>query len=369
MRIGIDIRELEKGKFTGIGRYLRNFLSFTAEFDIENEYILFGNQRTDYNLKIAHQRVEIIPEKLTLFWDQVKLPYHLRKEKIDIFLTPYFKAPLYKTTKLVVIINDLIPLAAPQYQRLRYCLKRVYFKSLIKRTVKKADKIITISQYSKKDIIKFLGVEEGKIGVITLSVSKNYYPITSGLKETLAKYGIKDKFIFYFGNFNPHKNLRSLLEAYKILPEEIRNSYKLVIGGKKNKYYRNFFKLIQDLDIKERVIFTDFIPEEDLPCLYRAAEVFVFPSFYEGFGLPLLEAMACGTPVIASNTSSLPEVVGDAAILIEPGNVSELSKAIEKVITDENIRKDLVNKGLNRVKSFSVEKTAGEILEILSKVG
>jgi len=366
MRIGIDIRELEKGKFTGIGRYLRQFLSFAAENDKQNEYVLFANQKTDYNIKVENQKLIIIPEKITFLWDQIKLPFHLKKQSIDVFLTPYFKAPLYKSAKTVVIINDIIPLAAPQYQKLKYFLKKSYFRAMTKRTVKKADRIITISQHSKKDIIKFFGIDSTKVEVITLSVEfHNLDKLKS--EKIINRYGIKDKFIFYFGNFNPHKNIKGLLMAYNKLPDNIKNHYGLVIGGKKNKHHSDLVKLVKLLAIENKVIFVDFISDEDLPYFYNAAQLFVFPSLYEGFGLPVLEAMACETPVVASNSTSIPEVTGNAAILVDTNDTNQLSKAMKKVLLNETLQNDLIKNGIERAKKFSVEKMAHKILGVLSE--
>ena len=368
MKIGIDIRELEKDKFTGISRYLRQFLSFTAESDKQNEYILLGNQKTDYNIKADNQKLIIIPEKITFLWDQIKLPFHLKKQGVDVFLTPYFKAPLCKPTKMVVIINDIIPLVASQYQKLKYFFKRTYFRAMIKSAIKKADRIITISQHSKKDIVEFSGIDSTKIEIMTLAVDP-YKLDRLKSEKVVGRYGVNDKFIFYFGNFNQHKNIKGLLTVYNKLPDYIKNHYKLVIGGKKNKHYSALVKLVKLLAIKNKVMFIDSISDEDLLCFYNAAQLFVFPSLYEGFGLPVLEAMACGTPVVAFNVTSIPEVTGDAAILVNPNDTNSLSKAIEKVLLNETLRNNLIAKGIERAKKFSVEKMARKILNVLNEAG
>ena len=368
MRVGIDVRELEKGKVTGIGRYLLDFLKFASKDKKEWEFVLFGNQATEIDLEAPNLKKIFISEYLTSWWDQVKLPHYLKKEKIDIFLTPYLKAPLLTPCKLVVIINDLIPFLSPGYQRLKNLPRRVYFRNLGRRAVKRADKIITISQHSKKDILKIFQIPEEKIEVISLSVNEKYHPITSNLGKITSKYGIGGKFIFYFGNFNPHKNVKTLIEAYYRLPQEMRDEYQLVLGGRRDKQCLMLEEMVKHLKLEKRIIFTGFISEEDLPAIYSAAELFVFPSLYEGFGLPPLEAMACGTPVITSNTTSLPEVVGKAGILINPYKVDEIKFAIIKVLTDSTLRNDLVQKGLERAKRFTPEKTARQFLAVLAEV-
>jgi len=368
LKIGIDVRELEKGKATGIGQYLLNFLRFAIKNKQEWEFILFGNQDTQINLDAPNLKKIFIPEYLTFWWDQVQLPHHLKKEKIDLFLTPYFKAPLFDSCKLVVIINDLIPLLAGEYQNLRRFLKRVYFKSLANAAARRADKVITISHHSKKDILDVFQVPEEKIEVIYLSVDESYRPINSNLEKIISKYGISKRFILYFGNFNPHKNVKSLIESYNNLPEKIKSEYQLVLGGRRDRHCIGLEKMVKHLKIKEKVVFTAFISEEDLPSIYSAASLFVFPSLYEGFGLPPLEAMACGTPVIASNTTSLPEVIGEAGFLVDAKNVWELGRTILTVLQDDKLRDKLRQKGLNRVKEFSISKTSKKILNLLEQI-
>lgn len=368
IRCGVDVRELEKGKATGIGRYLLNFLKIATEEKREWEFILFGNQNTKIDLGAPNLKKIFIPEYLTPWWDQVKLPRYLRKERVDIFLTPYLKAPLFVSCKLVVIINDLIPFLFSGYQGLKSFPRRIYFKNLGRRAAKRADKIITISQYSKKDILKVFRIPEEKIEVIYLSVDRAYHSLTSNLEEITSKYGIAKRFIFCFSNFNPHKNVKTLIEAYYRLPQKMKSEYQLVLGGRRDRYCMSLEKMVKHLKLEEKVIFTGFIPEEDLPLIYNAAELFLFPSLYEGFGLPPLEAMACGTPVIASNTTSLPEVVGQAGILVNPYKVDEIKEAVIRVLTDSTLRNDLIKRGLERAKQFTPEKTAKRILKIFAEV-
>jgi len=238
---------------------------------------------------------------------------------------------------------------------------------MLKKVAKKADRIITISQNSKKDIVEVLGVQEEKIEVVNLAADESFRPIKSDFKNILSKYGINKKFIFYFGNLSPHKNITTLINAYSRLSAEIKKEYRLVIGGRKGRYFQSLLEIIRALKIEGQVIFTGFIPEEDLPHFYNAASVFVFPSLYEGFGLPPLEAMACGTPVIASKAASLPEVIAEGGILIDPHNSKELSEKIYPVLTNEEMRKNLSIKALNRAKNFSWEKFSKEVLKVLEE--
>ena len=368
MKVGIDIRELERGKVTGIGQYLNNFLKSCTKDKQDWEFILFGNQYTEICHDATNIKKIFIPEFLTFWWDQVQLPYNLKKEKIDVFLTPYFKAPLFCSCKLVLIINDLIPLFSQKYKSLRNFINRVYFEGLMKAATLKADKIIAISNYTKKDILQKFRLPEWKIEVVYLNVDENYRPSKSNYDQLKYKYGISKQFILYFGNFNPHKNVSFLLKAYSGLPRKIKNKFELVLGGKKDSHCIALEKRARQLEIENNVIFTGFIPEEDLPTIYSAASLFVFPSLYEGFGLPPLEAMACGTPVIVSNTTSLPEVVGDAGILVESNDTDKLSQAILSILFNTKLQVELRKKGLSRAKKFTLYRTSNDIFNLLEKV-
>ncbi len=367
MKVGIDVRELEKGKATGIGQYLYDLLKLSPLYRREWTFTLFGNQNTHIDLEAVNIRKILIPEYLTFWWDQAQLPYHLAKEKVDVFLTPYFKAPVIRPCKLVVIINDLIPLLLPEYRTLNRLCTRIYFKALTKASTLNADKIITISDHSKKDILRNFNVSENKIETVYLGVNSKYRPSANNIKHVGKKYNITKNYILYFGNFNPHKNVETLLKAYRRLPGHLKSKYQLVLGGRTDSHCRELERWIKKLSIDSNVIFTDFILEEDLPAIYGGASLFVFPSLYEGFGLPPLEAMACGTPVITSNKTSLPEVMGDAGILVDPCNVEDFSNSIKKVLLNQDLKNEMRQKGLSRAKMFSPQKTAGDILNILEQ--
>jgi glycosyltransferase involved in cell wall biosynthesis len=367
LKVGIDVRELERGKATGIGQYLKNFLEVGVKDRYDWTFILFGNQNSAIDLDASNIKKIFIPEYFTVLWDQVQLPYYLAKEKIDVFLTPYFKAPLIISCKLVVIINDLIPILSKEYRSLDRLCNRIYFKALAKASTVRANKIIAISHHSKIDILKNFKTPEDKVEIIHLSVDGSYRPLMNNLKQVKNKYGIGKNYILYFGNFNPHKNVRTLLKAYSGLPREIKSQYQLVLGGRKDSHCVELENCARQLGIENNVIFTGFIFEEDLPTIYSAASLFIFPSLYEGFGLPPLEAMACGTPVIVSNTTSLPEVVGDAGILLDPENVQKFTDAILTVLSDNELKDKLREKGLSRAKKFTVHKTASNILNLLEK--
>ncbi|MBI3584713.1 MAG: glycosyltransferase family 4 protein [Nitrospinae bacterium] len=375
MIIGIDGRELERGKVTGIGRYLLNFLKFATTLKKDYQFILYGNQFTCLDYKSSNLTLKIILERITATWDHVLLPAHLKNDSVDVFLSPYIKAPILSPCPYITTIHDLLFLSTPEYTGWRYKLYNEIFKIFGKLVSKRASAIIADSEYSKKDIIKIFGVDEEKINVISLGISDEYKPVTNlySIEKIKNIYNIKGKYILYVGNFKPHKNVKRLIEAFAeatphLTPTLQRGEgvgIKLVLGGKRDKFVPLLEEQVNNLGIGDSVIFTDFIKDEDLPYLYSGAELFVYPSLYEGFGLPLLEAMACGTPVICSNTTSLPEVVWDAGILINPEDVKSMASAISKLLKDDMMREDLKIKGLNRAKEFTVEKCSLKILSLI----
>jgi glycosyltransferase involved in cell wall biosynthesis len=365
MRIGIDIREFEKEKSTGIGRYLRQFLLYVSKHDQKNTYILFGNNKTDFTPLDEKQKLHILPVSITLLWDQFVLPKALKEKKIDVFLTPYFKAPIFMPCKLVVIINDLIPLMVNKQKSLKPFLQRLYFSIGTRLTCQRADQLITISSHTKTDLMRLFKISDEKIKVVHLAVGETYCDRENIPGHITVKYGIHKKFILHVGHLKPHKNIHRLIEAYNQLPAQIRDEYSLVLVAKKNFDYPRLFACVQKKGLKNCVIFTDHVPEKDLPSFYQEASLLVLPSLYEGFGLPALEAMASATPVIVAGISSLPEVVADAAICFDPYNTNEISQAMADVLAKEKLRNNLVQKGLQRAKQFTIEKMGAKIHEIL----
>jgi glycosyltransferase involved in cell wall biosynthesis len=247
-------------------------------------------------------------------------------------------------------------------------LKRVVLKHWGKIIARKAQAIITVSENSKKDIVKMLKVPDGKIEVAPNSVEDRYQPVSDfkALERIKKKYEITKEYIFNLGNLKPHKNISGLLKAYSQLSSNLKDKYQLVIVGKKERYFNALANLAKELQLD--TLFIDYVQDPDLPALLSSAEFLVFPSFYEGFGIPVLEAMACGCPVVSSNTSSMPEVLGDAALFFNPYHVEEMSLAIRKMLEDENLRNKFRQKGLERVRLFTLEKAAKKILDVFESV-
>lgn len=304
------------------------------------------NQRWQYRL--------VGPRK---FWTQFGLPLdlYLHQPKPDVFFTPGHYLPRWSPCPTVMSIMDLSYIHFPEMFRKRDLWQLQLWTA---RSVKKAKKIFTISQFSKNAIINHYRLKPEKVVV----AYPGFKMAKSKKKTNLKKYGVEGDFLLYVGTLQPRKNLDKLIEAFSQLENR---SLKLVIVGKKGWLYEEIFKKVKQLGLEKRVIFTGYVPDEDLPVFYQKAQCFVLVSLYEGFGLPVLEAMAHGCPVVASNVSSLPEVVGDAGVLVDPNEVEEITQGIEKAMKE---RKELVEKGYQQAKKFSWEKTARETLKIIKEV-
>ncbi len=366
MKIGIDVREFERGKHTGIGRYLLDFLNWVIDNDKKNLYILFGNQKTEIPKNILNAKnIKFIRKKeiITILWDQIILPFLAIREKVDIFFSPYFKGPLLLGKKMIISINDATPLILPVN-----FFKKMYYLYFGRFCAKFAKKVFTLSYDAKEKISKLMKIPKEKIKVIHLAVDKKFKVLPEEkTKKVLEKYGINFEYILYLGGLKPHKNVESLVEAYLLLPEEIKKRYKLLIIGRISDFLVQKLKILSkkyNFKKLDNVHFLDYVTDEDLPMFFNGAFLFVFPSLCEGFGLPPLEAMACGVPVICSNKASLPEVVGDAAIICEP-TPENIKDAIEKIFEDRELYEKLKQKGIANAKRFTVDKMSKKILDFL----
>jgi glycosyltransferase involved in cell wall biosynthesis len=278
--------------------------------------------------------------------------------------------PRLKRARTVLTVHDLIYRLFPEYH---LPLNKWFLNLFMPLFVRRADAIIAVSRCTRDDLIRHYDVPPEKITVIYEGVDTQFQPITDPgtLAAVRARYGLPQHYILYVGTIEPRKNLTTLLEAYVALKAQTPNlqspisNLHLVIVGRKGWLYQDFFQRLRELGLEEdEVVLPGFVPDEDLPALYSAAELFVFPSLYEGFGLPPLEAMACGTPVVTSNTSSLPEVVGEAGLMVDPHDVRALREAMERALIDEHLRTELRTRGLEQAGRFTWEKTAQQTLEV-----
>lgn len=372
MRIAIDLRRIRN---PGIGHYMLHLVGHLAQEDEENNYILiFGPEdRSKFAPAFVHlngnfrQITDSSP--YYSFREQFSLPLLLQRERVDLFHSPHFLLPLFQPCPAVATIHDVIYLVFPE--DLPSLKARWYYRGVIFAGARIAGRIITDSNFSKEEIVKHLRVPEEKIEVIPLAAAPAFRPIPNpaALEAIKRKYHIAGDYILYVGIWRHRKNLLRLIKAFHMVRVQGKLDCKLVMAGPPDERYSEIPRLAQELGLEKEVIFTGYVPDEDLPLLYNAAKAFAFPSLYEGFGLPLLEAMACGTPVLTSRTSSLPEVAGEAALFVDPYSVEEIAAGLHCLLTDEARRAELQRLGLAQAARFNWQETAHRTLAVYKQVG
>ena len=371
MRIGIVVDRLNRPR-TGIENYTYNLINKFAKISDKEKIFLINYEENNIfpnlNKIIIKNPLKNITKKSYYFW-HLYLQFKLNKKdfKLDIIHSPENAALFIKLRhqKKIITVHDIIPYLFPESYTPITLLR---YKLLFPRTLRTADKIIADSNSTKRDLMSYFNVPEEKIRVILLAADEKFKPLNNGeTDEIRQKYNLDFPFIFYVG-LGLRKNIQTLIKAFHKLKKDPGTKQKLVIAGEKEGNYKAIFETIDKLNLQKDVIFTGYVLDEDLSALYNAADLFVYPSLYEGFGLPPLEAMACGTPVITSNTSSLPEVVGDAGIMVDPYDVDRLADAMHKVLSNDGLREDMIKKGLERAEMFSWEKTARETLKVYEEV-
>jgi glycosyltransferase involved in cell wall biosynthesis len=374
MKIAIDV-SLAAGESAGVGTYTRGLLEGLAAIDAENEYLLYSyvdfpassHRLFPQKPNFALRMLPLGEEHWAHIWSRADLPPKEALHGVDILHSPFFNAPREHYGALVVTIYDVSFLLQPQFHteanRL-HCLQGTLNAALY------ADRIITISIQTKKDLMAYFSIPEERIRVIHPAHRTIYYPErdTGVIRGALERLGIYHNFILCVGSLEPRKNLKTLLEAYAIYVKRYAAGELLVIAGGKGWLSDNLADFVAGLGLAGRVKFIGYAQEADLRVLYSAARLFVYPSLYEGFGLPPLEAMACGAPVITSNTSALPEVVGDAALLIDPHSSEDLSEAMRAVLADGEMRSTMRRQSLERATLFSWERAAADTLKVYREV-
>jgi glycosyltransferase involved in cell wall biosynthesis len=362
MKIAFDITSAVKPERTGIANSILNLVKAISEIDRENDYYLCCRLS---RLKHYHYLPHI--DKNNFYLKIIQEPFNLFfPRQIDIFHSGGTRLPRYKIAKTIVTIPDVLLLLSDEYASREYRQKKLkrYYES-----AQKATRINTISNFSKREIVEHLKVPEEKIDTIHLGIDERYYPQSDKEVQRMRdKYRLIKDYILYVGIITKRKNVLRILKAFHLSAREMKNDCELVMAGKFSWGKEEFFKTMDDLSLRQKVKLLGYVPDEDLPALYTGAKIFFFPSLYEGFGIPVLEAMACGTPVITSNLSSLPEVAGDAALLVDPYDAEALASALVKLIEDENLCDDLRQKGFMQVKNFSWKKAVQEMLEVYNRL-
>lgn len=353
MKIGIDARELEYPT-TGIGRYTENLLY--ALKDSVYEIILFANKKESIKEYLFEVK-QIKPVSKNILADQIYFSKCINESGLTLFVSPYYKVPLNINCKTIITFHDLMQLHKGFEKSI---WERVKFNLIFKLCTKKADAIISVSKSTKEDLKKFFKIPSDKIHVVYNAIGKVFNNIEK--KSEL----IENPYILYVGNLKPHKNVKTLIKAFSEASSKI--PHKLFISAKKEDSYEELLRLSRDLSISERVHFLGHVDEKNIVSLYKNASLLVQPSFYEGFGFPLIEAMAYEVPVIASNIPSLLEVADEAALFFNPNDHSELYDKIIKLLNNKELQDNLIKKGKERIKYFSIEKFKIEILNVIDKV-
>ncbi len=354
----------------GVSRYVEHLLRALPAVDPDDEFVVFAGPAARHPeheryfpaaLRWATTRLPTERPPVRIAWEQAVGPRALRRARIDVAHAPVNVGPIFSPAPSVVTVHDLSFLHYPeQYPG----MKQRYLNLLTRLSVERADRVIAVSESTRQDVLRFYRVASERVATVPNGLDPSFRRIED--RETLAafraRHGLPTCFILFVGTLQPRKNLVGLLRAYaRLLP---RLDVPLVVVGAKGWLYEGVFQEARALGVSERVVFAGYAPPEDLPLWYAAASVFVYPSLYEGFGLPVIEAMACGTPVVTSNTSSLPEVAGEAALLVDPTDPDALAEAIERALTDEALRWELKERGYERARRFNWERTARETVAV-----
>ncbi len=365
MKIGIYARGVSE-KSGGVKQYIESVTRAIIEnVSLSNELYIFHNNGMGYFDCSQKGNVKeiIMKPNNKVICDFLLCPYYVNKYQLDAIIFPKNVVPFFLKSKTIVVVHDLAYFM-PEYGAYPF-LDTVYMKKMLKSSCKRADMIVAVSKNTKNDIIRILGVEPTKIKVVHEAADTKYRIIMDRkkLEEFMKKYNLKNRFILFTGGISPRKNLIRLMKAFQNVSAVITHDLVITGGcGWKNK------RELEILESNRRLKRIGFVPEDEMPYLYNLADIFIYPSLYEGFGLPVLEAQACGVPVIASNVSSIPEVGGNSVCYVNPNSTESIADAILKVSLDKKYKKSLVKRGFRNIKRFSWKKAAKKTLDLFEKM-
>jgi len=366
-KIGIDIRKLRD---YGIGTYIENLINQFSRLDSENQYILFCRPQDRENLPPLRGNFHPVVDRSTNYSlrEHFSLPRKAKRLKLDLYFSPHYVLPLLTPCRAIVTIHDVIHLLFPE--NLPHKGAYYYARFIIGRALTKAERVITVSHHSKADIQRLFPGYASRIEVIHNSIDPHFFhqPREEELLRVKGRFQIDYPFILFVGNLKPHKNLTNLLKAFSLLRDRQQRGLKLVIMGAERDKSPQITETLDRLSLRQEVRFLGYVNKEELCCLYHLAELLAFPSFYEGFGLPPLEAMACGTPVLASHLSSLPEVLGDAALMVNPHQVEEIAEGMQQLIENHHLREEFIRRGAQQIKRYSWEEAARRYLALFAQI-
>ena len=380
MKIGIEAQRIFRQKKHGMDMVALELIRNLQLIDTENEYVLFIKPDVDDsviketpNFKIVRLKGGFYP-----FWEQIALPKAAKKYGCQILHCTSNTAPLFTSVPLVVTLHDIIYMESsyPKIMKgtgtLYQKFGNAYRKLFVPRIIKKSEKIITVSNFEKNRIGQFFKMaSDNRLVAVYNGVSEHFKPVSQPdvLQRVKEKYRLPNHFFFFLGNTDPKKNTKGTLKAFSDFLKKTGSDIQLVMLDYDRQELEAILNDINDKDLINRIILTGYVVNTDLPAIYSQCEIFLYPSLRESFGIPMLEAMACGVPVITSNTSSMPEVAGDAALLIDPFNPAEITDAMMKILDNKELKSDLIKKGLIRAAAFSWKAMAQNVLEIYRQMG
>lgn len=372
-RVGLNAQLLslqQSYRSAGISWYIFNLLQNLGDVASDFQFTAFVNtadfQSPSERLSVRYSSERIRNPPVRILWEQLRLPLALRREKIDLLHSLAFVSPLATQLPTVVTIYDLSFL---HYPHLFKPFNRWYLSTLTRLSAKRADAVIAISESTRQDVISAFNVPSEKVHTVYCGADASFQPLPSTEIEAFrTKHQLPQKFIFRLGTIEPRKNVEGVIKAYAEWRARDKSAPPLVVAGGKGWYYQQVFKLVESLNLQDSVFFPGYVPQADLPLWYNAASLMVYPSHFEGFGLPVLESMACGTPVVTANVSSLPEVAGTAALMVSPTDTTALSRAMQSAFEDETLAQSMREKGLRQAAKFSWAKAAQQTTEIYTQV-
>ncbi|MDP3900116.1 MAG: glycosyltransferase family 1 protein [bacterium] len=369
MIIGIDASRAIRKEKTGVEWYARNIIENLVKIDSQNQYLLYCDDKPDNWLKglgdKKNVKIKQLHWGLPYLWTQGRLSLGMILNQPDVLFIPASAMPVLHPKNTVITIHDVAFKKFPNSYSSR---QLAYLKWSTQFAAKSAQRVITISEFSRQEIMKYYNLPAEKITVTHLSCDQDMYRVISDraeINKTLEAYNIDRPYLLFVGRLEKKKNIVNLIKAFSILKKEYQISQKLILIGNKGYGWPEAKKIIEENSLQKDIIMPGYVQQASLPFLYNAADVFVFPSNYEGFGIPILEAFACGTPVVASDSASMPEVAGEAASMVNPEKVEEIALAINKVLTSDSFRKELSEKGLAQAQKFNWEKCARETLRAI----
>ena len=366
MLIGIDASRAATQERTGTENYSLQLIRHLLALESGHRYRLYFNRPPTVELFPMAADLELRVMPFPRLWTHLRLSWEMARQPPDVLFVPAHVLPLVHPRSSVVTVHDL---GYRHYPGAHPLLDRLYLNLSTRYNARAARRVIAVSQATQDDLVQHYGLEPDKITVVYSGWDERMQPVEdeATIEGVKARYHIRGEYVLYVGTLQPRKNLGRLLEAVALLRKRAQRGEApgLVIAGRKGWLYDQIFQQVERLGLESEVLFPGYVPQEDLPALLSGARLFVFPSLYEGFGLPVLEAMACGTPVVCSNVSSLPEVAGDAALLVDPLDVKDMAEAMNRLLQDEGLRTELVERGYRQVRQFSWDRCARETLAVL----